>query len=56
VTEAGRIAHPAPAEDRLPPPIGRSVVVGQRLLTISATGIATNALDDLRPLAFTPLA
>jgi hypothetical protein len=56
VTEAGRIAHPAPAEDRLPPPIGRSVVVGQRLLTVSAAGIATNSLDDLRPLAFTPLA
>ena len=56
VTEAGRITHPAPAEDRLPPPIGRSVVVGQRLLTVSAAGIATNALDDLRPLAFTPLA
>jgi hypothetical protein len=56
VSEAGRISHPAPAEDRLAPPIGRSVVVGRRLLTVSAAGIATNALDDLRPLGFTPLA
>jgi uncharacterized secreted protein with C-terminal beta-propeller domain len=55
VTEVSRIAHPAPAEDRLPPPIGRSIVVGQRLLTVSASGIATNALADLRPLAYTPL-
>jgi hypothetical protein len=55
VAEAGRITHPAPAEDRLPPPIGRSIVVGQRLLTVSASGIATNALADLRPLAYTPL-
>jgi hypothetical protein len=55
VTEAGRIVHPAPAEGRLPPPIGRSVVAGQRLLTVSAEGIATNALGDLRPLGFTPL-
>jgi hypothetical protein len=55
VTEVSRIAHPAPAEDRLPPPIGRSIVVGQRLLTVSASGIATNALADLRPLSYTPL-
>ena len=55
VGELGRIAHPAPAADRTSPPIGRSVVVGDRLLTGSATGIATNRLADLAPLAFTPL-
>jgi Beta propeller domain len=56
VSEVARIAHPAPAEDRYAPPIGRSIVVGDRLLTLSATGIQTSALRDLAPLAFTPLA
>ena len=56
VAELARIAHPAPGEDRYTPPIGRSVVVRDRLLTLSATGIATNSLRDLAPLAFTPLA
>jgi uncharacterized secreted protein with C-terminal beta-propeller domain len=55
VAEIGRVTHPAPAEDRHPPPIGRSVVAGGRLFTVSAEGIATNALGDLAPLAFTPL-
>ena len=55
VAEAGRIAHPAPSGDRLAPPIGRSLVIGDRLLTVSATGIATNALGDLAPLGFVPL-
>jgi hypothetical protein len=55
VAEAGRITHPQPAADRPAPPIGRSVVVRDRLLTVSAAGIAANALDDLRPLGFTPL-
>jgi hypothetical protein len=55
VDEAGRITHPAPSEDHLPPPIGRSLVIGDRLLTVSATGIATNALSDLAPLGFVPL-
>jgi len=55
VDEAGRITHPAPSEHHLPPPIGRSLVIGDRLLTVSATGIATNALGDLAPLGFVPL-
>ena len=55
VTEVSRITHPAPAPDRLSPRIGRSVVVGQRLLTLSAAGIATHALDGLQPLGFIPL-
>jgi hypothetical protein len=55
VTEAGRIAHPAPSADHTAPPIGRSLVVGDRLLTVSASGIATHALADLAPLGYTPL-
>ena len=55
VAEVGRVTHPAPAEDRYTPPIGRSVVVGERLYTVSSAGIAANALADLAPLAFTPL-
>jgi hypothetical protein len=55
VTEAGRIAHPAPSADRTPPPIGRSLAIGDRLLTVSASGIATNRLSDLAPLDYTPL-
>jgi hypothetical protein len=49
------VEHPKPAADRASPPVGRSVVVGDRLLTLSATGVATNRLADLAPLAFTPL-
>ena len=55
VAEAGRISHPASEELGGTPPIGRSVVVGDRLLTVSASGIATNRVSDLAPLAFTPL-
>ena len=55
VSEAGRVAHPAPSEDHTPPPIGRSLVIADRLLTVSASGIATNRLADLAPLDFTPL-
>jgi uncharacterized secreted protein with C-terminal beta-propeller domain len=55
VTEAGRIAHPAPSADHTSPPIGRSLAIGDRLLTLSASGIATNRLSDLAPLDYTPL-
>lgn len=55
VAEAGRITHPAPGAGHASPPIGRSVVVGDRLLTLSATGLATHGVADLAPRAFTPL-
>lgn len=55
VAEAGRITHPAPGADHASPPIGRSVVVGDRLLTLSAAGLATHGVADLAPRAFTPL-
>jgi hypothetical protein len=63
--EAGRITHPnpkpAPAgapgtvpEQRFLPPIGRSLVVGDRLYTLSYAGLAANRVDTLAPLAFEP--
>jgi hypothetical protein len=53
VGEIGRITHPKPGPEYLPPPIGRSVVVGDRLLTLSHAGLAVNGLADLAPLGFT---
>jgi uncharacterized secreted protein with C-terminal beta-propeller domain len=53
ITEVGRIQHPADSGELVP--IGRSIVVGDRLLTLSAAGLATNRLDDLGALGFLPL-
>jgi hypothetical protein len=55
VAEIGQITHPAPEGAEVSPPIGRSVVIGDRLLTLSSEGIATSRLADLAPLAFTEL-
>jgi hypothetical protein len=55
IAEAGRISHPARAgEDTYKPPIGRSLVVGDKLYTLSFAGLAANRLDDLTSLSFTP--
>ena len=56
LAEAGRIAHPATqvGDDTYKPPIGRSLVVGQTLYTLSYTGLAANRLGDLVALSFTP--
>ena len=53
VGEVGRFEHPSSPEMGKSP-IGRSVVVGDRLLTLSHGGIATNRVSDLAPLAYTP--
>jgi len=56
LTEAGRVTHPSPAPDGFAPPIGRSLVVGERLYTLSYAGLATNRLDTLAPVAFAAFA
>ena len=48
VTEAGRITHPGST------PIDRSLVVGDRLLTLSTVGIAANDLKSLEDQGFVP--
>jgi uncharacterized secreted protein with C-terminal beta-propeller domain len=54
LTEVGRVTHPSPASDGFAPPIGRSLVVGERLYTLSYAGLAANRLDTLAPVAFAP--
>jgi len=46
VTEAGRITHPGDT------PIDRSLVVGDRLLTLSRVGLATNDLKTIADIDF----
>jgi len=53
IAEAGRITHPAGAGSPFPPPIGRSLVIGDALYTLSYAGLAANRLDTLAPLSFT---
>ncbi|MEA2479367.1 MAG: hypothetical protein QOJ07_1289 [Thermoleophilaceae bacterium] len=50
IDEAGRISHPA--GQYYTPAIDRSVVVGDRLFTISAGGIAANDIGSFGPLEF----
>ncbi len=49
--EAGRVTHPKIEAD-FAPPIGRSLVIGDRLYTLSYAGLAANRLDTLAPVAF----
>jgi len=53
IAEAGRITHPAGAGGADTPPIGRSLVVGDTLYTLSYAGLAANRLDTLASLSFT---
>ncbi len=51
--EAGRVAHPARAgSGRDTPPIARSLVIDDKLYTLSYEGLQANSLDTLSPLAF----
>ena len=53
IAEAGRIAHPA--VDGYAPPIGRSLVVGDTLYTLSSSGLAANSVTTLGSRSFTAL-
>jgi hypothetical protein len=46
--ERGRIQHPG----TFPLPVRRSLVVGERLVTVSDGGVATSRLSTLAPLGF----
>jgi uncharacterized secreted protein with C-terminal beta-propeller domain len=50
--EAGRIVHPPQAGADYGPPIARSLVIGDKLYTLSYEGLQANRLDTLAPLAF----
>lgn len=62
ITERGRIQHPRanqvnPYDDGYwyaPNQILRALVVGDSVITVSRTGVATNALGDLSPRTWTP--
>ena len=51
LTEAGRVVH-RQGEDTVP--IGRSLVIGGRLYTLSYAGLGVSRLDSMEPLGFTP--
>jgi hypothetical protein len=51
IAEIGRITHDA-AGGGAPPPIARSLVIGDRLFTISDAGVMTSSLDALTRQAF----
>jgi uncharacterized secreted protein with C-terminal beta-propeller domain len=50
IAEVGRIVHGADAVA----PIGRSLVVGERLYTLSSAGLQASRLDSLATVAFIP--
>ncbi|MEA2143856.1 MAG: hypothetical protein QOI64_2286 [Solirubrobacteraceae bacterium] len=53
IAETGRIAHPPDPGDTYTPEIGRSIVIGDALYTLSYAGLAANRLDNLASLSFT---
>ncbi len=53
LAEVGRVSHPV-REGAGTPPIGRSLVIGTRLYTLSYDGLLAANLADLVPVGFTP--
>jgi len=54
IAERGRISHPLGGSDSTyKPPIGRSLVIGEKLFTLSYAGLAANRVDSLASLSFT---
>lgn len=56
IAERGRITHPPAGSDNSTayrPPIGRSLVIGEKLFTLSYAGLAANRVDSLASLSFT---
>ncbi|MEY2441736.1 MAG: hypothetical protein QOJ46_1162, partial [bacterium] len=55
LAEAGRVAHPKQGTGAgFMPPIARSLVIDDKLYTLSYAGVQANRLDTLAPLAFAP--
>jgi hypothetical protein len=52
INETGRVAHDAVTG--FPPPIERSIVIGERLFTLSDAGVMASSLDGLARQAFVP--
>jgi hypothetical protein len=53
LAEAGRVAHPAQADrPGLAPEIARSLVIDDKLYTLSYAGLGASRLDTLAPLSF----
>ena len=54
LTEVGRITHKVDARPELAP-VERSLVIGDKLYSLSYLGLSTAGVDTLGPLGFTAL-
>jgi hypothetical protein len=54
ISEAGRITHPLASEESFPDGVHRSVVVGDRLFTVSQNGVLASSLATLAAETWVP--